>query len=344
MHRLYQLAAAGYNCLGAAVACALRSTTKIMNMSKVKLLAGLSLTLLVWTSVQAQSVVSRFEGSVEKGIYEADYDAFVYLDSLADGSTIQRVEGSIISRVFVKPAEKSNLELFRSYERELAAAGFTTVISETPSRPLQQRISTMYRTSAGHAWNSYRPTEDRVIGSDLARIETFPDYYIVAQRTRGDAQLTLGIIISRDQNLYLIEEVTAAAMETGTVTLNIEAMRSEIEESGKIAVYDIRFATGSAVIEPESADALAVIAGYLTDTAGGFYIVGHTDDTGTLDANLDLSQQRAAAVKTALVTEHGIGASRLETRGVGPLAPVSNNTGDAGRTLNRRVEIVQRLP
>ena len=100
---------------------------------------------------------------------------------------------------------------------------------------------------------------------------------------------------------------------------------------------------GSAVIEPESADALAVIATYVSESSGGFYIVGHTDDTGTLASNLALSEERAAAVKQALVTEHGIEAGRLETRGVGPLAPVSNNTGDQGRALNRRVEIVQRL-
>jgi outer membrane protein OmpA-like peptidoglycan-associated protein len=165
----------------------------------------------------------------------------------------------------------------------------------------------------------------------------------VARRTSGDRTLHVGIIIARDQNLYLVDELTSAAMATGTVSLNLDTMRSAIEESGKIAVYDIHFATGSAVIEPTSADALAVIATYLAGTTGGYYVVGHTDDTGSLEANLALSQQRAAAVKAALVTDHGVAAGRLETRGVGPLAPVATNTGDAGRALNRRVEVVQRL-
>ena len=121
-------------------------------------------------------------------------------------------------------------------------------------------------------------------------------------------------------------------------------MRSEIEASGKIAIYDIHFATGSAVIEPDSAESLGVIARYLNEAPGGFYIVGHTDDTGSLETNRALSEQRAVAVKEALVTEHGIDASRLEASGVGPLAPVSTNIGEPGRALNRRVEIVQRLP
>lgn len=315
------------------------------NASSILSIVVASAVMLGPGQVSAQAALSRFEGSVEKGVYEVDFAAFVYPTSVAKDSPLERIEGSLDSRVFLKPAQKSNLEVFRSYERELAAAGFTTLISETPSRDLQQRISNMYRNTArlSDRYSSYRSTEDRILGSDLARIETFPDYYLVAERTRGDELLTVGIIISRDQNLYMIEEVTTAAMETGTVSINIEAMRSEIEESGKIAVYDIHFATGSAVIEPESAEALGVIASYLSEVSGGFYIVGHTDDTGSLDSNLTLSEQRAAAVKESLVADYEIDAGRLETRGVGPLAPVSNNIDDAGRALNRRVEIVQRL-
>ena len=60
-------------------------------------------------------------------------------------------------------------------------------------------------------------------------------------------------------------------------------------------------------------------------------------------SNVELSNNRAAAVRDALVSQYGISADRLEAAGVGPLSPVSNNTGQAGRALNRRVEIVQRL-
>jgi outer membrane protein OmpA-like peptidoglycan-associated protein len=59
---------------------------------------------------------------------------------------------------------------------------------------------------------------------------------------------------------------------------------------------------------------------------------------------MTLSEARAAAVKQVLVEEHGVDPARLETRGVGPLAPVTTNANESGRSLNRRVEIVQRLP
>jgi OOP family OmpA-OmpF porin len=70
-------------------------------------------------------------------------------------------------------------------------------------------------------------------------------------------------------------------------------------------------------------------------------IVGHSDNQGSLEANIALSKRRAEAVRTALITR-GVAAERLEAHGVGYLAPVSTNLTEAGRTLNRRVELVLR--
>ena len=66
-------------------------------------------------------------------------------------------------------------------------------------------------------------------------------------------------------------------------------------------------------------------------------ISGHTDSTGSAAYNRDLSQRRAAAVKRYLV-EHGIDASRIETRGAGPDEPIDSNRTPAGRAKNRRIE------
>jgi outer membrane protein OmpA-like peptidoglycan-associated protein len=79
----------------------------------------------------------------------------------------------------------------------------------------------------------------------------------------------------------------------------------------------------------------------LADPALKLYVVGHTDNVGLLDANLKLSQARADAVVQSLVTTHGIPAARLRAFGHGPTTPVSSNATDAGRALNRRVELVQ---
>lgn len=288
-------------------------------------------------------IVSRFDGSIERGRYTSDFDALLYAETVAREPTLQRVEGRMVSRVFTKPPGKSNLEVFRSYERELGAAGFTTIVAATPSPVLEQMVRRIYRPP-GLVLNTrdYEAVEGRVSRTDLDRISSQTDYYLVAKRAEGERALYVAVVLAKSQDLYLVEELTTEAMEEGTVTLDLERMRTAIEETGRIAIYDLHFATGSAVIEPRSASALAVIAQYMGTTSGEFYVVGHTDDTGTLQANLQLSDDRAAAVKAALVEVHGIASDRLEARGVGPLSPVSTNDADAGRALNRRVEIVQR--
>jgi outer membrane protein OmpA-like peptidoglycan-associated protein len=68
-------------------------------------------------------------------------------------------------------------------------------------------------------------------------------------------------------------------------------------------------------------------------------VEGFTDSTGTAAHNLDLSQRRAEAVRSAL-SQMGVERARIETRGYGEAYPVAGNNTAAERQLNRRVEIV----
>lgn len=70
------------------------------------------------------------------------------------------------------------------------------------------------------------------------------------------------------------------------------------------------------------------------------YIVGHTDNTGTLAHNLTLTQRRGESVVKALQAR-GIAASRLAAAGLASYAPVASNDSEAGRAQNRRVELVK---
>jgi outer membrane protein OmpA-like peptidoglycan-associated protein len=78
-----------------------------------------------------------------------------------------------------------------------------------------------------------------------------------------------------------------------------------------------------------------------TNSSLKIYVVGHTDMTGMLDYNMELSLRRAESVVDALVNTHGIAADRIKAQGAGPLSPVSTNNTEEGRKLNRRVELVE---
>lgn len=119
-------------------------------------------------------------------------------------------------------------------------------------------------------------------------------------------------------------------------------LREQIARQGRVAVYGIRFATGKATINAESAAALAQIAALLKDDAAlALRIEGHTDNVGDDTSNMDLSKRRAASVKDHLVKEHGIDAARLTTEGFGESRPVAPNDTEAGRAQNRRVELAR---
>ncbi len=68
-------------------------------------------------------------------------------------------------------------------------------------------------------------------------------------------------------------------------------------------------------------------------------VEGYTDSTGSSSYNQDLSDQRAGAVRTALL-DNGVGSDRVSTHGYGEAFPVSGNDTASGRQMNRRVEII----
>jgi OOP family OmpA-OmpF porin len=104
--------------------------------------------------------------------------------------------------------------------------------------------------------------------------------------------------------------------------------------------YHIEFETGSAAISPSSYKLLDEIFESAVVAEGlklGVY--GHTDNSGSDVINLPLSTKRAAAVKAYLVKK-GLKEIRVESKGFGSAKPVADNGSEAGRSKNRRVEIV----
>src|SRR4030042_3807301 len=143
-----------------------------------------------------------------------------------------------------------------------------------------------------------------------------------------------------EQN-YTINIIEKEAMAQDVVA-DASSMAKSINETGKVAVYGIYFDTGKSTLKPESITTLQVIAEPLkTDPALKLYVVGHTDNTGTFDANIKLSLDRANAVVDALVSQHGVNAASLNAWGDGPTAPVATNSSEEGKALNRRVELVK---
>lgn len=143
---------------------------------------------------------------------------------------------------------------------------------------------------------------------------------------------------SVDSRSYRIEIVEVASMNQD-IAVNLQ---EAIDRDGKAAIYGILFDVGKSDIKPESAEALKQITDYLNANPSiKVIVVGHTDNTGDYSNNKILSKTRAESIKNYLINTNKISSSRLVTEGVGQSCPVSTNTSEEGRKLNRRVEIVK---
>jgi len=171
--------------------------------------------------------------------------------------------------------------------------------------------------------------------------------YLTAQFDRGNTITYVeigfaGSFLGSPSSIQL-EIVEVAKMEDQLITA--ESIKDQLDKYGKVQIYTIFFATNSAAIEEGSGATLEAISDFLRNYPNEkLYVVGHTDDTGKIDYNHQLSEKRAQAVvaslQTMMTTEL---MHRLQPYGVGPLSPEGSNETDDGRTSNRRVELVRRL-
>lgn len=135
------------------------------------------------------------------------------------------------------------------------------------------------------------------------------------------------------------------ATVTGPAAPSPDAFGRQIEADGAVALEDLAFEAGAARLGPGPFASLAALAAFLAaDPARRIVLVGHSDATGSLAANIALSRQRAQAVAERLVAAHGTAPAQVSAEGVGYLAPRDSNLTPAGRARNRRVEAVLLVP
>ncbi|RLQ87265.1 OmpA family protein [Notoacmeibacter ruber] len=296
---------------------------------------------------QEQTIVQPFAGSDYIAQYTSEFDRLTYLREVGeDDAETGTIEGQVRVGVLKWPEEKSPLEIERSFENALKAAGFDILVNtEVPQFSAKEKALMKLFESNRLQKRGYPLLDNpqRNAALDVQKIAVFPAHYISASRSKDGQETVFTLIMSSQARIYMMEEATSAAMEEDTVSISEESLTADIEEAGKAILYGVKFDTGSATIRPSSAASMDIIAKVLAARPGKFYVVGHTDDTGSFDMNMSLSADRSASIVRALIEQYGVEADRLRSGGVGPLAPLASNENEAGRQLNRRVELVEQL-
>jgi OOP family OmpA-OmpF porin len=269
------------------------------------------------------------------------------------------VEGARTRIAYLLPADRSPLEVLRNYEDVVKAAGgevlFTCKGDACGGDP--------NRSSAGGGGHSslmiYFVVEAQLKDASFsngacAQASNIDDQRFFAAKipqSAGDAYVTVHTFQVNDtlyckafngRTVAVVHILEPKPRDQKMVVVKADEMARTIGSTGRVALYGIFFEFDRADLKADSNPTLAEIAQLLkSDPKLAVLIVGHTDNQGAYDYNIELSRRRAEAVVKALVASHGADAKRLRGAGVGMLAPAASNDADEGRAKNRRVEVVK---
>lgn len=289
-------------------------------------------------------LVGRFEGAMMTRYEAQEFDEYPLivervtryggLDKNLDAT--RTLEGRLIRITYESAAEHSTLAVFRAYQEALAANGFETLF-ECAGDACGGRNFNHASPGARAAYMSFGENyqEQRYVASHLARPEG--DVYVAIHTARNTSSggPNKGRIYTQ------VDVLEAKAQHSKVVVVEADEMASRIQSDGRVALYGIYFDTGSADIQPASKPTLDEIAKLLAAQPDlKLLIVGHTDDRGGFDYNIDLSRRRAESVVRALTGDYAVAPGRLKPWGVGYTAPAASNASEDGRARNRRVELV----
>jgi OOP family OmpA-OmpF porin len=307
---------------------------------------------------QDHPMISRVEGSTIKGFDQKEFDEYRLVrgtisgygkdgrvftnaeDALNEGNSL-RLEGKVWRLTYEIPKNRSTLEIIRSYQGELTKAGFKTLYQCT-NRECGGPLPPNHLADA-HAGAVSRLLLKRA-GFHVSGGVSDDQRYLAAQLSRagGDVYVSL-LAVMVNVPLVRLDVIEVKPLKSSLVSVNAATMGTEISTRGSVAIYGIYFDTDRAEVKPESRPTLSEIATLLKQNGKlELIVVGHTDNNGTLDYNLDLSLRRAQAVVAALTSDFGVARNRLEAHGVGFLSPVAPNTSEENRAKNRRVQLLQR--
>lgn len=244
--------------------------------------------------------------------------------------TRERKRIVVAGRVPDKAAEQGLLDSVR------AAAGNARVVNKIS---VEEGVRTPPLAGVGTVLSASRGIDDfgmRIDDSTLALRGTAPDQQTATSAVFAAGQSYPGLQLDDGLAIAGSGQPTPAAPAT-PLTPQCDALRGEVTEA--LRQQPVIFALDGDTVDAASKERLSELGQRLSSCAfTSIEVAGHTDSTGSDSYNRALSQKRAESVRRVLVAA-GVPADRVTARGHGSKEPVADNTTDAGRVANRRVEI-----
>jgi outer membrane protein OmpA-like peptidoglycan-associated protein len=316
----------------------------------------------------------RFKDSDLIGYETKKYDEYLlplddYNTSLNTFNKLEKIEGQITRYVYRVPKGQSSLAAIRHYEEQLKTAKIAKTFELAPDQfkneaNFEDKLFMQNKTDTANIMSPLRE------GSQVPR-------YIAAQSNNkaADKSTTVSVMaVERATELQWKKpemkdpEKEAIALNPGetivvvdvieskyhpvasqlspstpvvsTDTPDADDMAKQLEENGKVDIYGIYFDVDKTFIKAESNPTLEQVAKLMKANPNlSLKINGHTDNTGSIEHNMKLSDGRAKSVVDKLVKKYGVEKTRLQSEGYGDTKPIASNDTEEGKAKNRRVEL-----
>jgi len=232
---------------------------------------------------------------------------------------------------------------------ELERDGEVLMIRGTvPDEAARNRILSAAKFVDGHS-----KIEDELQVNSQAAASTFDDYSGLLSVLRGyhDVSVSLarealtltGQVSSNEEKAALtgkVQNLVGAKIQVNNQTQVAQTPRSTVTDTpvATAAPPQVQFASGSAQVDSRFHEILDQYAQQLKENGKSVQLIGFADESGSQAGNDALSKRRAESVKAYLILR-GVQTQQIQTEGQGAQAPVADNTTEAGRAKNRRVEI-----
>jgi OOP family OmpA-OmpF porin len=286
------------------------------------------------------------EGAVSTAFSDRAFDRYTLPTGTytAAGPHARDVEGRVIWSAFrLDTPDTTTAEVMAGYRARLGELGYEPVFdcATIACGGFDFRFSVLLLPPPAMAIDTADFAQLTASQTDAAGTETFVS--ILASRLLGAVHIQTVVVAAGVPEVAIsAAPAPSAAAQQIVLEQDEELLLDQLNEVGHVPVRGLEFETGGTALSEGSAPALEILARFLSNNPKlVIVIVGHSDNEGTLEANVALSKRRAEAVREALIAR-GVAAGRLEAHGAGYLSPVATNSTAEGRALNRRVELVLR--
>ena len=263
----------------------------------------------------------------------------------ADGILpLQEVLGAVDQRAYRMDQQRlTTLQLITPLLDQLQAAGFTAI------------FECQAQACGGF---DFRYGMD-VLPEPQMHVDLGDFRYLLAERRSADGVDVIALLVSRsaDQGFVQVSTIRAGlgavpmlapkgqspAQPDGAASTSAlpDDLAARIVALGAVALDDLVFASGKAELQDRDYPSLAALAAFLSAHPDRrITLVGHTDASGTLEANITLSRLRAQSVRERMLNRYAAAPDQIDAQGAGYLAPRTTNETPEGRASNRRVEVL----